>query len=178
SPWQQQARRSRRPLWRLPRPRNLGALSQGRGIRPAHALLPSPRTATRGAAVACVRRAKAAHVIVGRRSVDRRLEQAAELAREIDRYACVHGALLVEEALRAARCEDAFVPDVRMDVEAVAAVEAEADEVGRLDVVAGEREGHEERFALEWEKELAAIGMVVRMPEQNPLRIAAVICVG
>src|SRR4029453_19683677 len=110
SPWQQQARRSRRPLWRLPRPRNLGALSQGRGIRPADALLPSRRTATRGAAVACVRRAKAAHVRVGSPSVDRRLEQAAELAREIDRYARVHGALLVEEALRAARCEAPFGP--------------------------------------------------------------------
>ena len=37
----------------------------------------------------------------------------------------MHRALPVEEALRAAQAEDALVPDVRMDVEAPAAVEAE-----------------------------------------------------
>ena len=38
---------------------------------------------------------------------------------------------LVEEALRAGEAEHAFVPDVGMDVEAAAAVEAEADEAAR-----------------------------------------------
>src|SRR4051812_44940999 len=60
--------------------------------------------------------------------LDRRFEQAAELTREVDRHAGVHRPLLVEEALPPGQAEHAFMPDVRMDVEPLAAVEAEADE--------------------------------------------------
>src|SRR5512133_3543684 len=60
--------------------------------------------------------------------VDRRIEQAAEFAREIDGYARMHGALLVEEALRAAQPEHALVPHVGVDVEPSMSVEAEAHE--------------------------------------------------
>ena len=54
------------------------------------------------------------------RLFDRCFQQTTELAREIDRHARVHGALLVEEALRSADREYALVPDVRMDVEPAA----------------------------------------------------------
>src|SRR5436190_21180453 len=70
---------------------------------------------------------------------ERRFEQAAELAREIDRHARVHGALAVEKALRAADGEHAVVPDVGMDVEPLSAVEAEAHEMLRSDVVPRQR---------------------------------------
>src|SRR5262245_29476111 len=58
---------------------------------------------------------------------DRRLEQTAELAREVHRDAGVHRALPVKEALRAAQPEHALVPDVGMDVEPTVARETEAD---------------------------------------------------
>ena len=45
-------------------------------------------------------------------------------------------AMLVEEALRAVEPEDALVPDVRLDVEALLAGEPEAYELLRRDVVA------------------------------------------
>ena len=48
--------------------------------------------------------------------VDRRLEQAAELAGEINGNARMDGTLLVEKPLRAAQAEHAFVPDIRMNV--------------------------------------------------------------
>ena len=51
------------------------------------------------------------------------------------------GALLVEEALRAAQAEHAFVPDVRMDVEATRAVEAKADEALRVTSSPGSASG-------------------------------------
>src|SRR5689334_14387456 len=90
----------------------------------------------------------------------------------------MHGALLVEEALRASRREHAFVPDVRVDVEAAAAVEAKADEVRGLDIVSGKREGDEKRSALEREEELTAVRMVIRVPEQDPPRQAGMPVVG
>ena len=76
--------------------------------------------------------------------MDRGLEQAAEFAREVDRHASVHRALAVEEALRAREAEDAFVPDVGMDVEALLAVESEAHETLWHDVVARQRQRHVE----------------------------------
>jgi len=52
----------------------------------------------------------------------------------------MNGALPVEEALRALLAEHAFMPDVGMDVEAAAGVEAKADEALGRDVVARQRE--------------------------------------
>ena len=50
-----------------------------------------------------------------RRSAERRFEQAAELACEVDRHAGVDGSLLVEEALRSGHAEHALVPDIRSE---------------------------------------------------------------
>ena len=69
-------------------------------------------------------------------------------------------ALPVEKSLRSAGREHAVVPHVRMDVEALAAVEAKTDKILRLHVVAGQCQRHEEGFRFEWKKELAAIGMI------------------
>ncbi len=76
--------------------------------------------------------------------LDGRLEQAAELLGELDRYARVHGSLPVEKALAAAQAEHAFMPDVRVDVEALFALEAKADEPLRREVVTWQRERHVE----------------------------------
>src|SRR6266481_4294737 len=88
------------------------------------------------------------------------------------------GALLVEEALDPGDTEHAFVPDVRMQVESLAAVEAEAHEALRPDIVAGQRKRHDEGCRIEREKELPAVGMVIRVPEEDPLRVAPVSRVG
>ena len=56
-------------------------------------------------------------------------QKAAELAREIDRYSGVHSALLVTEAQRVAQSRYTFVPNIRVDVEAYAPIEAETHEV-------------------------------------------------
>src|SRR6185503_7178443 len=105
---------------------------------------------------------------------DRRLEEASELAREVDRHARVHGSLLVEEALRAARAEHAFVPHPRMNIEALVTAEAKADELLRRHVVAGPGERHVERPALERKEELPSVRMIVGVPEHHasgPMRV-------
>ncbi len=87
----------------------------------------------------------------------------------------MHRALLVEEALAAGEGEDAFVPDVRMDVEALRAGEAKADEALRRDVVAGQRQRHVERPLIERKEQLAAIGVVVGVPQDHaPRRIGVI----
>src|SRR6202043_3575917 len=70
----------------------------------------------------------------GRELLQRHLEEAAELAREVDRDTGVHRPLLVEEALRPTGAEHTLVPDVG-DVEPMAAVEAKAHEALRGHVV-------------------------------------------
>src|SRR5262249_30519269 len=98
---------------------------------------------------------------------ERHLEQRAAFLGEIDADARVDAALLVEEAARASAREHALVPDIGMHVEPGAAVEPEGPEVLGLHVVAGQRHRHDERLALEREEELAAVGVVVRVPEQD-----------
>src|ERR1700722_520045 len=83
------------------------------------------------------------------RSHYRGFEQAAELARKIDRDACMHGSLLVKKALGAAQPKHPFVPDVGMNVEALAAIEAEADESLRGHIIAGPRQRYVERFPIQ-----------------------------
>src|SRR5262249_48408070 len=106
---------------------------------------------------------------------DRGLEETSKLAWEVHRNAGVHGPLLVEEALGAAQREHAFVPDIRVDVEAVLAAEAKTHEPLRCDVIAREGEGHIERPAFERKKHLSAVRVVVRMPEHHSSRPVAVI---
>src|SRR5437870_13820832 len=77
--------------------------------------------------------------------LQRRFEQAAELACEVDRHAGVDGSLLVEEALRSGRAEPALVPDVRVQVEPLAALAAGAREGLRPDIVAGGSARHDAR---------------------------------
>ena len=63
------------------------------------------------------------------------LKQAAELAREVDGHSRVHRALLIEKALSTLKAKYAFMPNVGMDVETLAAVEPEAHEALRSDVI-------------------------------------------
>src|SRR5262245_33041169 len=88
---------------------------------------------------------------------DFRLEQAAKLAGEIHGDPGVHGPLLVEEALGAAPSQHPLVPDVRVDVEALAAAEGKADESLRRDVIPGKGQGHVERPGLERKEQLPAV---------------------
>jgi hypothetical protein len=66
-----------------------------------------------------------------------RLNQTAELASKIHRHPGVHGALAVKKALRTPEGKDPFVPDVGMNIEALLAIEPEADEPFRYYIVAG-----------------------------------------
>ena len=61
----------------------------------------------------------------------------------------------------------ALVPDAGMDVDAEAAVRPEGDEALRLEIVAGQRHRHDEGLAVDRPEELAAVGMVVAMPQQH-----------
>jgi hypothetical protein len=115
----------------------------------------------------CVAHPAASAANRNQRFIEHCLEQATELAREVHGHARVYRALLVVEALGAAPREHAFVPYVRMDVEPASAVEAEAYEVLGLDVVAREREGHVERCLVEREEELAAVRVVVAVPQHH-----------
>ena len=83
-----------------------------------------------------------------------------------------------KKPLRAGRGEHAFVPDVRMNVEALAPVEAEAHEFRGFDVVTRQRERDQKGLPVEREEELSAVRMVVRMPQQDPLRRSRVIGIG
>ena len=60
----------------------------------------------------------------------------------------VDGPLLIKEALRSAQAEHPLVPDVGVYVQALVAVEPEADETLWRDFVPGQRQGHVEGPAL------------------------------
>src|SRR5262245_5716966 len=81
----------------------------------------------------------------------------------------MHPALLVEEASGRAHRKDAFVPDAGMDVDAEAAVGPQRDEVLGPKIVARPGDGHDERLAIERKEELAAVGMVVAMPQEHAI---------
>src|SRR5262249_2170257 len=76
-------------------------------------------------------------------------------------------ALLVEEAAALGEREHALMPDLGMDVEAAAAVEIEGDELLRAKVIARHGERHDEGRPIQREEELAAIGMIIGVPEQQ-----------
>ena len=100
--------------------------------------------------------------------VEIRFEQAAELARKIHRDARVDGALAVEETLRGAKRENTLVPDIRVDIQAARTVEAKTDEIIRRNIVARRRQRDHKRDVIQGKEELAAVGMVVGVPEQHP----------
>src|SRR5262245_5508896 len=102
------------------------------------------------------------------RLLDRHLEQTAEFARKVHGNARVHGTLSVQEALRTAESEYTFVPDVGVNVESLSATEAEAHKTLRGHVIARERQRDIERPGVEREEELAAVGMIVCVPQQHP----------
>jgi hypothetical protein len=70
-------------------------------------------------------------------SADGRFEKTTKLLGKFDRYPCVDGTLFVEEPLRAAKREHAFMPDVWMNVEALLSVEAKAHELLWRNVIPG-----------------------------------------
>src|SRR5262249_48144871 len=78
-------------------------------------------------------------------------------------------ALTAEIAALVGRREDAVMPDIGVDIEALAAVEPEGLEIGRLNVVAGQGERHDERRLVEREEHLPAIGMIVGAPHQRAI---------
>ena len=65
-----------------------------------------------------------------------------------------------------------------MDVQALSSVEAETHEVFGSDIVSRQREGYDIGRGIEREKELAAVRMVVRVPEENAPGIAAMSPIG
>ena len=90
----------------------------------------------------------------------------------------MHRALLVEKSLLAANAEHALVPDVRVDVQSLAPVEPEADEFFRSTSSPGSASGTRIGRRVEREEQLAAVGMVVGVPEQDARRITRVRAVG
>jgi hypothetical protein len=109
---------------------------------------------------------------------DRRLEKAAKLASKVDRDAGVDGALLVEEPLCPSEREHTFMPDVWMDVETLLSIEAKAHELLRRDVVTGQCQWNVERAMVEWEEQLSAVRVVVRVPEQHAFWCVGVVVAG
>src|ERR1700688_305798 len=64
---------------------------------------------------------------------------------------------------------DRSVPHIGMEVQAAAAVAPESDEFFRRDIIARQRQRHHETPALERIKELAAVRVIVRAPDQGAL---------
>ena len=58
-----------------------------------------------------------------------------------------------------------------VDVEPAASVEAEADEMLRADVVARQRQRHQEGLAVQREEQLAAVRVVVGVPQHHALGV-------
>ena len=77
-------------------------------------------------------------------------QEAAERACGIDRYSGVHSALLVKEAQRVAQSRYTFVPDIRVNVEAYAPIEAETHEVLSVSTVRQPAAGQRTISTLHW----------------------------
>src|SRR5580700_5681527 len=133
------------------------ALSCAANIKAAPAATSVFVLARRILTIACVRGTKAysrtRRVRMQIKSnLDPRLEQTAEFPGEIHGNASVDRTLPVKEALSAAQREDPFVPDVRVDIQALAPVEAKTHESARVHVIPGERQRHIKWSAIKWEK--------------------------
>ena len=94
---------------------------------------------------------------------------------EVDRDARVDGALLVEKALRSLEREHTLVPDIRVDVEALSAVEPKALEPLWRDLVPWQGERRIERAPLHGKEQLPSVGMVVGVPQKYPTRQLSVV---
>ncbi len=105
---------------------------------------------------------------VARETVGKRHgQQHAELTGEVAAHARMHLALLVEEPTRRVHREHTFVPDARMDVDAEAPIRPEGLECLWLQIVARQRDRNHERPTIERPEELAAVGVIVAMPQEH-----------
>src|SRR5215472_9462958 len=80
--------------------------------------------------------------------------------------------LAVEEFRVILMGHDGAMPDIRLDVEAPAAVAPEAGELLRCHVVARECQGDQEALAAQGKEQLPAIGMVIGPPDEGLLPLA------
>ena len=103
------------------------------------------------------------HVLIS--AAYRRLEKTTKLACKVYGYARVNRALFVEETLRPFKCENTFMPDVWMNVEALPSIKTKADEFLRRDVVTRQCQRDIERTMVERKEKLSAVGVIVRMPK-------------
>jgi hypothetical protein len=78
-------------------------------------------------------------------------------------------ALAVEELGMVVDRDDGAVPDIRMDLEPALAVAPEAGEFVGRDIVSRERERHHKALATQRIEELAAVGVIVRPPDESAL---------
>ncbi|ANB76481.1 hypothetical protein AYM40_30190 [Paraburkholderia phytofirmans OLGA172] len=91
------------------------------------------------------------------------LEKTIKFTGKVDRYACVDGALLVEESLSPVQREDTFMPDIQMNVETLVSVETKTHEFLRRDVIARQSQRNVERPMVERKEQLSAVRVVVRV---------------
>src|SRR2546422_5276296 len=82
----------------------------------------------------------------------------------------MYRALLVEEARRTTEAENALVPNVRVYVESLTAVEPKTHETLGRHVVARQSRRHVERPLIQRKEQLTAIRVIVRMPQHHAAR--------
>jgi hypothetical protein len=104
---------------------------------------------------------------VGLGQAERSDEVAAEFLGEIDRDAGMDAALPVEEPSFVVERDDGAVPNVRMNVEATAAVAPERDELFRCHVIARQGQRNDKALFMKRIEQLAAVGMVIGAPDQR-----------
>src|SRR3984957_15775294 len=104
-----------------------------------------------------------------RRPAHRRREIAAELFDEIDRDPGMHPALTVEELRLIVERHDRPMPYVRMQVQTAAAVAPESHELIRRYIVSRRCQRYDETLPVEGIKELTAVRVIVRAPDQGTL---------
>ena len=92
-------------------------------------------------------------------------QQTVEFPGKIDRDPRVHRPLFVKKTLLALKRENSFMPDVGMDVEALASVAEESDEILGLYIVSREGKGAEKRVFIQGEKKLTPVRMIIGVPE-------------
>lgn len=63
------------------------------------------------------------------------------------------------------------MPDIRMNVQALPTITTECDKLFGRDIVTGQCQGHDKALAVGGEEQLAAVGMVIRAPDQSPLTL-------
>ena len=96
-------------------------------------------------------------------------QQAVEFPGKIDRDPRVHRPLLVKKTLLALERENSFMPDVGMDVEALAAFEEKSDEILGLDIVSRKGEGAEKGVFIQGEKKLTPVCLLYTSPSPRDL---------